>query len=203
MIFYLYGWIVARIPVTIGNMNKDILPVYTREIVTPVGQMLAAASDEGLFFLGFPEDLELGYKLKAAMSMLGGRFVPSAGESPGNMILEKLGMELKEYFAGSREEFSVPLILLGTGFQKRAWKTLLKIPYGEVWSYSRQAEVMGNSSAVRAVGSANGKNRIPVVIPCHRIIRKDGSAGGYAGGLWRKEFLLNLERKTFRRENQL
>ncbi len=163
--------------------------------------MLAAALDRGIIFLGFSEDLDLGFRLKETMALLNGTFAPAGKTGPGRSLLESLSEELNEYFNGTRKKFSLPLVPAGTAFQKKAWKALLNVPYGEVWSYSRQAAVMGNGSAVRAVGSADGKNRIPIIIPCHRIVKKDGSFGGYAGGVWRKEFLLQLEQKNKSRGN--
>ncbi len=174
-------------------MNKDLLPVYTKEFMTPIGQMLGAAAEDRLILLMFAETLSLGYDLKETVRLTGGYFVPSSGKTPKNEVLETLGAELSEYFSGKRKEFTVPVLLSGTGFRKKAWAALMDIPYGETWSYSRQARHMGMPDAVRAVGSANGKNRISIVVPCHRVINKNGSLGGFGAGLWRKEYLLKLE----------
>ncbi|MCK5058655.1 MAG: methylated-DNA--[protein]-cysteine S-methyltransferase [Candidatus Aminicenantes bacterium] len=103
--------------------------------------------------------------------------------------------QLDEYFKGKRKEFSLKLRPGGTDFQQRAWQELQRIPYGETISYGQQAERMGNIKACRAVGGANGRNPISVVIPCHRVIGKDGSLTGFGSGTWRKEWLLNHERK--------
>ena len=103
--------------------------------------------------------------------------------------------ELEEYFAGRRTEFDLPLALEGTEFQRKVWRKLQEIPYGETISYGELAKRVGNSKASRAVGSANGKNRIPIVIPCHRVIAGDGGLGGFGGGLSTKEKLLALEGK--------
>lgn len=108
-------------------------------------------------------------------------------------ILGLAAHELELYFAGRLKKFSVPLDLLGTDFQLKAWKALTKIPFGKTISYSGQAKLLGSESAVRAVGSANGKNPICIIIPCHRVVAKDGSLGGYSGGLEIKKFLLELE----------
>ena len=102
--------------------------------------------------------------------------------------------QLAEYFAGSRTDFDLTLAPQGTPFRQQTWRALLQIPYGETRYYSQQAELMNNKKAVRAVGAANGANPIAIVIPCHRVIGKDGSLTGYAGGLHRKEWLLNFER---------
>lgn len=103
--------------------------------------------------------------------------------------------QLKEYFSGRRKEFNIKLDIIGTEFQKLAWQALLKIPYGETISYSEEAKMIGNEKAVRAIGGANGKNNIPIIIPCHRVIGKNGKLTGYTGGLDIKEYLLNLEKQ--------
>lgn len=101
--------------------------------------------------------------------------------------------QLDEYFAGNREEFTIPLDIRGTEFQKRCWHELLKIPFGETRSYRDIAEAIGNRNAVRAVGLANGQNPIAIIVPCHRVIASDGTLCGYGGGLHLKEELLRLE----------
>lgn len=115
-----------------------------------------------------------------------------AGEIPS--CLKECYRQLDEFFKGSRKEFSVPVLLQGTDFQNRVWTALMEIPYGKTVSYKEIAEKTGNAKAVRAVGSTNGKNKIAIVIPCHRVIGSDGTLTGYAGGLWRKEWLLKHER---------
>ena len=107
--------------------------------------------------------------------------------------LAKYRKQLDEYFAGKREEFTVPLDIRGTDFQKRCWQELLKIPYGQTRSYRQIAEAVGNRNAVRAVGLANGQNPIAIIVPCHRVIASDGTLCGYGGGLDLKEELLRLE----------
>jgi len=102
--------------------------------------------------------------------------------------------QLTEYFAGERTEFTVPLALHGTDFQRKVWTALRQIPYGETWSYGQLADHLGQPSASRAVGLANGKNPIGVIVPCHRVVGADGSLTGYGGGLERKQFLLDFER---------
>lgn len=110
-------------------------------------------------------------------------------------ILNKVIQQLDEYFTGQRTQFELPLAASGTPFQQSVWHALCKIPYGEVWSYQQLAEAMGNPKAVRAVGLANGKNPISIIVPCHRVIGKNGQLTGYAGGLERKAFLLELEQR--------
>lgn len=104
--------------------------------------------------------------------------------------------ELEEYFSGKRKKFSVRLDAQGTDFQKRCWEILEEIPYGEVISYGEQAERLGKPKGARAVGGANGKNPIGIIVPCHRVVGKNGKLTGYAGGLWRKEYLLEFERRN-------
>jgi len=116
---------------------------------------------------------------------------PSSGIVPA--VLLQCQKELEEYFEGKRKDFDVPLAPSGTAFQKQVWNELLKIGYGNTTSYIAIAKKMNNPGAVRAVGLANGKNPIGVIIPCHRVIGEDGSLTGYAGGLWRKKWLLDLE----------
>jgi AraC family transcriptional regulator of adaptative response/methylated-DNA-[protein]-cysteine methyltransferase len=114
---------------------------------------------------------------------------------PGeHRLLDQLRRELQEYFAGQRRDFSVPLAPRGTPFQEKVWHELRRIPYGETISYDELARRIGQPTAQRAVARANGMNRICILIPCHRVIGKDGSLTGYGGGLWRKRLLLELER---------
>jgi len=103
--------------------------------------------------------------------------------------------QIDEYFKGNRKEFTVELRLEGTDFQKKVWRELMTIPFGKTVSYRDIARGIGNVKAVRAVGNANGKNKIPIIIPCHRVIASDGSMGGFSSGIWRKEWLLKHERK--------
>ena len=115
---------------------------------------------------------------------------------PGsNVHLKKLTDELARYFDGTLKRFTVPLLCPGTPFQEAVWKRLQEIPYGQTISYAQLAKAVGRPSAYRAVGRANGDNRLAILIPCHRVVQKDGQLRGYGGGLWRKQFLLDLERK--------
>jgi len=106
---------------------------------------------------------------------------------------EQTVSELQEYFGKSRTQFTLPLAPQGTDFQRRVWEALRNIPYGETRSYAQLADAIGNRAAIRAVGLANGRNPISIVVPCHRVIGSDGSLTGYAGGLDRKKLLLELE----------
>jgi AraC family transcriptional regulator of adaptative response/methylated-DNA-[protein]-cysteine methyltransferase len=157
---------------------------------SPVGPLLAAANDEGICLLEFTERR----MLEAQFATLRKRFVCAL--IPGtNALLEKLKAELTSYFAGTLREFTVPLRYPGTPFQTRVWDVLRRIPFGKTWSYEELARKVGSPKASRAVGRANGLNRIAILIPCHRVVNKDGNLGGYGGGLWRKQFLLDLERR--------
>src|SRR5262249_3625662 len=121
---------------------------------------------------------------------------------PGDhKYLNQLKNELTEYFAGQRTEFELPLVYPGTPFQEKVWNGLLEIPYGETISYEELARRVGCPGAQRAVGHANGQNRIGIVVPCHRVVNKGGKLGGYGGGLWRKQHLLDLERRVISRES--
>lgn len=111
-------------------------------------------------------------------------------------VLKECFNQLDEYFMGKRLGFSFPYSLEGTEFQKTVWTALTKIPYAQTGSYKDIAVSIGNEKAIRAVGSANGKNRLSIVVPCHRIIGSNGQLSGYAGGLWRKEWLLRHERSV-------
>lgn len=104
--------------------------------------------------------------------------------------------QLEEYFSGKRKKFDIKLDIIGTDFQKNAWEAMKRIPYGTTISYSEEAKLIGNEKAVRAIGLANGRNRIPIIIPCHRVIGKNGKLRGYTGGIDIKKYLLELE-KTY------
>ena len=117
-------------------------------------------------------------------------------EDNKNPILLRAKSQLQEYFDGTRQDFDLPLSWQGTNFQNQVWSALCQIPFGEIRSYQEQAKFIGNPKAVRAVGAANGKNPIAIVVPCHRVIGSNGSLTGYAGGLAMKRFLLDLEGYT-------
>ncbi len=124
-------------------------------------------------------------------------FIDDAGSvSNPNKITRQVIQELGAYFNGSLKRFSVPLKLEGSDFFISVWKALLKIPYGETLSYSEIAAIIGNPKAARAVGKANNKNKIPIIIPCHRVIGKSGKLVGYASGTWRKKWLIEFEREN-------
>jgi methylated-DNA-[protein]-cysteine S-methyltransferase len=120
-----------------------------------------------------------------------------SGKKTANKLTDQAARQLEEYFCGKRRQFDLPLRPLGTGFQQAAWKGLLSIPYGETRSYKQVAQMIGNPNASRAVGMANNKNPIWIMIPCHRVVGSNGGLVGYAGGLEMKKKLLELE-KTFK-----
>jgi len=156
---------------------------------TPLGPMIAGATSRGVCLLEFTDRRMLETQLETLKRRL--RLPLSPGE---HETLARLGTELGEYFDGRRREFEVPLHVSGSPLQERVWQELLRIPYGATRSYEEMARRVGSPDAVRAVGQANGMNRIAIVIPCHRVVNKGGKLGGYGGGLWRKERLLALER---------
>jgi AraC family transcriptional regulator of adaptative response/methylated-DNA-[protein]-cysteine methyltransferase len=158
-------------------------------IETPLGPMLAIAGDEGLELLEFVDRRALETELRELAKKWKRAIVP--GE---HAILRRTEEQLREYFAGTRRAFDIPLKLHGSAFQVAAWRALCEIPYGETRSYADMARRVGSPGAVRAIGRANGQNRICVVIPCHRVIQADGSLCGYGGGRWRKQWLLDHER---------
>lgn len=173
-------------------MKKNkMVKLYKKRINTPIGEMLAIATDEAICMLDFVDsknwlkDQEILVKHYEATQV-----------DEDSLLLSELEKQLREYFAKKRKEFSLPLALVGTSFQEEVWKVLQTIPYGEVRSYKEQATAVGNPKGVRAVANANGKNRISIVIPCHRVIGSDGTLTGYASGIERKQFLLDLERSN-------
>lgn len=173
-----------------GRSRQDGCVVVTwRE--SPIGPILLGATADGLCLLEFSETPRLDRQTEALRRQFDCAVVPGS-----NDYLEQTGEELTEYFAGKRREFTVPLLYPGTGFQRSVWRQLLEIPYGETRSYENIAVAVGTPAGCRAVGAANGQNRIAIIIPCHRVVNKSGKLGGYGGGLWRKQFLLDLERRT-------
>lgn len=166
-------------------------PVLITRLLTPLGPMLAGATDEGICLLEFADRRMLETQLERVRKLFRRPTVPG-----GNSHIELLRQELDSYFTGKLRTFTVPFLLEGTEFQVAAWQQLTKIPYGETISYEKQARSMGRPGAQRAVGKANGDNRMAILIPCHRVVRQNGDLCGYGGGLWRKKFLLDLEKGT-------
>jgi AraC family transcriptional regulator of adaptative response/methylated-DNA-[protein]-cysteine methyltransferase len=162
--------------------------VVTGWVESPLGPLVVAATDEGICLLEFTDRRLLEAQFDTLRKRFRCAIVPGSHEH-----IDKLKDELARYFAKGLTEFSVPLVYPGSPFQKRVWEGLLKIPYGETRSYEDLASQIGAPGAQRAVGRANGQNRIGIVIPCHRVVNKDGRLGGYGGGLRRKQFLIDLE----------
>ncbi len=156
---------------------------------TPLGPMIAGATDEGVCLLEFTDRRMLETQLDTLVKRLDARFLYG-----NHRVIEQVREELSAYFAGNLREFTVPLQTPGTPFQNLVWQQLRGIRYASTRSYAEQAQAIGRPNAVRAVAAANGQNRIAIVIPCHRVVGSDGSMTGYGGGIARKRWLLNHER---------
>lgn len=160
---------------------------FTTGYASPVGQLELAMSERGLAMVAFQ-----------------GRWIAPPYGTQGVRWIEKrdrfsnVMRQLDEYFAGARREFDLPLDLRGPEFHQRCWQALLRIPYGQTWSYAQLAAEVGSPHASRAVGQANHHNPVAIIVPCHRVIASNGTLAGFGGGLAAKEFLLNLEGAHFR-----
>ena len=165
-------------------------PVRLRHIATPIGPMTIGATDTAVVLADFSERPMMPAQLASVRRRIG----PTAeGDAP---LLEAAEDQLREYFAGERTGFDLPLDLPGSAFQERVWGELARIPYGETISYRELAGRVGVPAGTRAVGRANGSNRLAVIVPCHRVVASDGGLGGYGGGLAAKRFLLDLEARA-------
>ena len=165
--------------------------VMTAWVRSPLGSLLVGSTSRGICLLEFTNRKRLGRQLSQLRRHFRCSVVP--GENRHTVQLRR---ELSEYFSGKRKRFSVKLIYPGTPFQEKVWRALRMIPYGATVSYEHIAHTIGTPGASRAVGTANGSNRISIIIPCHRVINKNGKLGGYGGGLRKKKMLLSLERRT-------
>lgn len=165
--------------------------IFLQWIDSPLGPLVAGANSQGVCLLEFSDRRMLETQMKTLRRLFQVPLVPG-----NNEYLRQLRVELKEYFARKLTCFTVPLVYPGTPFQSKVWNVLLKIPYGKTISYQELAHAVESPKAVRAAGTANGKNRLAILIPCHRVVNKNGNLGGYGGGLRRKEFLLHLERQN-------
>lgn len=163
--------------------------IVLQRLPTPLGDMVLAASATGICLLDFDEPMRLPDRLAKVQGLLQARI--SDGE---NAHTRQAQQELKQYFSGQRQVFSVALHLVGTPFQQQVWRYLCTIPFGQTVSYQAQARGIGRALACRAVAAANAANHIAIVIPCHRVIGKSGHLTGYGGGLPRKQWLLQHER---------
>jgi AraC family transcriptional regulator of adaptative response/methylated-DNA-[protein]-cysteine methyltransferase len=167
--------------------EKSVLNIV--RFTTSLSPMYACASSKGICLLEFTDRRMLETEFKDLRKRLQAVVLP--GDNPH---LDHVQSEIQEYFSGKRKKFTVPLHTPGTEFQKSVWRSLMDIPYGETRSYAQQAALLGKPTAIRAVGSANGHNRISIIIPCHRVIGSDGNLTGYGGGLHRKKWLLDFEK---------
>ncbi|MFL6589682.1 MAG: bifunctional transcriptional activator/DNA repair enzyme AdaA [Chthoniobacterales bacterium] len=171
--------------------------MFAERLETPLGAMLAVVDDSGLRLLEFADRRALETELAALRERLKTNVVP--GE---HRYLNAIRRQLTDYFSGKSLEFDIPLAPIGSPFQLRTWELLRSIPTAETRSYSWMADRLGIPNARRAVGRANGTNRMSIIIPCHRVIRADGSLCGYGGGLWRKKWLLDHERRFAKKRAQ-
>ena len=185
-----YKKIVGKAPSESNEKNVINIIRFT----TPLGPMFGCATKNGVCLFEFTNRRMLETEFKDLTIRLNAVILPGENEH-----LIQLQTEISEFFEGVRNEFSVKLDAPGTDFQQSVWKMLRTIPYGETWSYQKQANEIGNPKAVRAVANANGHNRISIIIPCHRVIGSDGSLTGYGGGLERKKWLLDFEQNNLKK----
>lgn len=169
-------------------MSKLLL---SKSIQTKIGPMIAMATNEALVLLEFHDRPILEYELKELQQRYGYKI-----EAGSNGVLDQIQVELDAYFEGKLTRFETPLALPAMPFQKQIWSVLQEIPYGETRTYGGVARDLGKPNSSRAVGAANGQNRIAIVIPCHRVIGADGALTGYGGGKHRKRYLLDLEHRV-------
>lgn len=186
----------ARVFGELPARAKRQAALFAERIETPLGAMLAIADDAGLRLLEFIDRGALERELTILRSALKTNVVPGK-----HRHLDAIRAQLTDYFAGQKLTFEVALAPVGSPFQLRDWDLLRSIPPGETRSYSWMAAKLGDAEMRRAVGRANGQNMLCIVIPCHRVIRADGSLCGYGGGLWRKKWLLDHERKALKRSH--
>lgn len=161
--------------------------LYTKSFDTPLGKMVAYANQDALLMLDFEDSKYYGKHLEEISAQYG------VIKKTGNKVLALLEKELKQYFKGKLSKFTVPVEFSGTSFQKQVWQELQNISFGEYRSYQSQADAMKRPKSVRAVANANSRNKLCLVVPCHRVIGKNLSLTGYAGGIERKAALLKLE----------
>ena len=177
---------VAKPPYPLSGLGRidgseKRMPYAYKRMASPVGTLTLVASDAGLVAILWEDDKPGRVRL------------PALVEEPDNTTLRETESQLDDYFAGRRTRFEVPLDFQGTDFQKSVWNALLQIPFGETRNYAQIADAIGNPTAVRAVGAANGRNPISIIAPCHRVIGSNGALTGFAGGLDAKRLLLALE----------
>ncbi|TLS37996.1 methylated-DNA--[protein]-cysteine S-methyltransferase [Pseudalkalibacillus caeni] len=171
-------------------MEKRLFIYYT-EMDTPIGPITVFSSEVGVCKIEFGTIENVAASMEAWLKKQHIKYELVQNDA----LLEPIKQQLNEYFTGQRYEFSIPLDLHGTPFQKKVWESLQSINYGDTCSYKDIAKKIGAPKAVRAIGSANNKNPVPLIIPCHRVIGSNGALVGYGGGIDKKEFLLHLERE--------
>lgn len=170
--------------------GKEKSIIELKRIETPLGTMIACATNIGICLLEFSDRKMLETELKSIAKLLNATVIQG-----NNLFFKILEIQLNEYFAGLRNFFTIPLHTPGTIFQNEVWNALQNISYGQTKSYKEQAIAIGRPDSIRAVANANGMYQISILIPCHRVIDSDGQLAGYGGGLWRKKYLLDLEKK--------
>lgn len=163
-------------------INSEEIAVAYYE--SPVGRLVLKANEDFLTDLKFVEEDESSQITSSSQI-----------SKKHELVLQNCKMQLNEYFSGQRKNFDIPFRQNGTEFQQKVWESLLQIPFGRTISYWQLSRNIGNEKSIRAVGTANGRNNLAIVVPCHRVIGSDGSLTGYAGGLWRKQWLLEHENK--------
>ena len=175
-----------------GNPAKKtgINLLYAYFISTPIGQMISLSDDNYLYLLEFSDRRGLEREIERLRISQNFRIIPGK-----NKVNQQVEVQIQAYFRKELTEFNLPIFQKGTEFQKQVWVILESIPLGDVWTYKDIAEKLGNKDKVRAVGNANGCNQLAIVVPCHRVVKTNGELGGYAGGLERKNYLLNLEQE--------
>lgn len=179
----------SKIMGDLPSQSQKIRILSSAWIETPLGSMLAIYDEDRLFLLEFVDRRGLELEIKRLRQRLHARILPDR-----KALIHDLEKALENYFSGTAQKFSIPFQLVGSDFQKKVWHELLKIPLGETISYKELAKRVGNPKACRAVANANGANQLAILIPCHRVTSSDGSLGGYAGGIARKEWLLKHEK---------
>jgi O-6-methylguanine DNA methyltransferase len=168
-------------------MNKQSLSLAFCSINTPLGTMTAVADENTLYLLDFSDSKYV----QQHINQLHAKIEPGT-----NKILTLITTELNDYFAGNLKTFTTPVHFTGTSFQQKSWQILSTIEYGQTHSYAQEAIILGNKNACRAVATANSHNKLAIIIPCHRIIASNGTLCGYAGGIKRKKWLLEHEKKN-------
>lgn len=181
-----------RVFFILNNTNADAQNILSYTfITTPIGLMVGIFSDKGLCLLEFLDRKMLESEINELIKTFNAKFILK-----DNDFCCELQNQITQYFKKQRTKFSIALDMVGTDFQKQVWQELTKIEYGQTIAYSKQAQNLSMPNATRAVASANGKNKISIIVPCHRVVQKDGGIGGYGGGVDRKKFLIELERTS-------